>query len=657
MATARRWGRGLFALLLALALLPVTLPVTARAADPLPVSSVTFSFTDNGVTAEGEGSGYVINGTALQIDQPGVYTVTGSCREGSITVEKEITDVTLILQDLTLSCSTAAPLSCNKETGVTIFTADDVTLSDKEDPDDENSEGAVIKIKSDASLTLAGSGTLNVSGDCKNGIKTGARSVVTVESGTVNITAANHGLSADNEVVINGGDVSIAAGNEGIKASPGEDDTDSLGNITINGGTVSITAADDGLHAEGDLTVNGGDVTVSAGDDALKAKGDLTINDGTVTVTDCLEGLEGATVTLNGGTGHITAADDGINASNSDLSGSAHSSLFSVAINGGSWYINAGGDGLDANGTVTVSGGVTELYGSTGIVEAALDYNTTCAFRGGTLLAVGMRGVPGPSSSGVSVVFGIRGFGRFGSSRSDSADSIALFAGDSLSIVDSRGTELYAATAVKSAEQVIFASDRLVPGEPYTLCVNGVAAVTCIADGLEFTDVAKNAWYADAVFWAMDKDITTGTSNTTFSPDDPCTRAQIVTFLWRAVESPAVSGDNPFTDVTEDAWYRSAVLWAVDEGVTAGTGDAVFSPDDPCTRAQAVTFLWRVAGSPAVSGDNPFTDVAEGAWYYDAVLWAVDKGITAGTGRTTFSPDDLCTRAQIVTFLWRDRTA
>ena len=173
---------------------------------------------------------------------------------------------------------------------------------------------------------------------------------------------------------------------------------------------------------------------------------------------------------------------------------------------------------------------------------------------------------------------------------------------------------------------------------------------------MPFTDVPVNEYYADAIAWAEEQGITTGTSATTFSPDVSCTRAQIVTLLWRAAGSPSANGNNPFTDVPQGSYYYDAVLWAVSQGITAGTSATTFSPDTACTRAQAVTFLYRAAGSPAANGSDPFTDVFSGAYYAGAVQWAVGRSITHGTSTTTFSPDAGCTRAQIVTFLYRDRT-
>ena len=171
---------------------------------------------------------------------------------------------------------------------------------------------------------------------------------------------------------------------------------------------------------------------------------------------------------------------------------------------------------------------------------------------------------------------------------------------------------------------------------------------------MSFTDVADKAYYRDAVEWAVDNGITKGTTATTFSPNATCTRAQAVTFLWRAAGSPEPETRTmPFTDIPVGSYYYDAVLWAVENGITKGTSDTTFSPNMTCTRAQIVAFLWRSEKSPAAGTANPFADVKSTAYYADAVLWAVKENITKGTTNTTFSPDADCTRAQIVTFLYR----
>ena len=169
-----------------------------------------------------------------------------------------------------------------------------------------------------------------------------------------------------------------------------------------------------------------------------------------------------------------------------------------------------------------------------------------------------------------------------------------------------------------------------------------------------FVDVATGSYYEDAVDWAVENGITKGTDDTHFSPDGICTRAQAVTFLWRTAGSPKPeTRAMPFTDVPVGSYYYDAVLWAVENGITKGTSDTTFSPNMTCTRAQIVAFLWRSEKSPAAGIANPFADVKSTAYYADAVLWAVKENITKGTTSTTFSPNADCTRAQIVTFLWR----
>jgi hypothetical protein len=183
-----------------------------------------------------------------------------------------------------------------------------------------------------------------------------------------------------------------------------------------------------------------------------------------------------------------------------------------------------------------------------------------------------------------------------------------------------------------------------------------------IADGLDsfckaFLDVPSGSYYYDAVQWAVSNKITSGYSAIRFGPDSSCSRAQMVTFLWRAAGSPTATATvNPFADVTAGDYFYQAVLWAVQKGITAGTSETTFSPNDIVDRGQVVTFLWRAAGSETVIGTpNPFTDVTVDDYYNQAVLWAVNKKITQGTSETTFSPADPCTRAQAVTFLYRSR--
>ncbi|MBP5750781.1 MAG: S-layer homology domain-containing protein, partial [Firmicutes bacterium] len=167
-----------------------------------------------------------------------------------------------------------------------------------------------------------------------------------------------------------------------------------------------------------------------------------------------------------------------------------------------------------------------------------------------------------------------------------------------------------------------------------------------------FVDVPEGAYYEKAVDWAVENGVTAGTDETHFSPDTVCTRAQVITMLWAAAGAPSAELPGRFEDVAESDYYAKAVAWAVENGVTAGTDGTHFSPDAPCTRAQVITMLWAAAGVPSAEPSSRFEDVAEDAYYARAVAWALEKDVTAGTDETHFSPDAVCTRAQAVTFLY-----
>ena len=238
-------------------------------------------------------------------------------------------------------------------------------------------------------------------------------------------------------------------------------------------------------------------------------------------------------------------------------------------------------------------------------------------------------------------------------SRADRGDTVTItvkpdagYALGQLTVTDKNGKELELSDQGKGKYTFTM------PGSKVTVAAS-FKLIESTPEAPAFEDVDANAWYADAVKWAVEQGVTSGTSDTTFSPDATCTRAQMVTFLWRANGSPKAAGVNPFTDVSSGAYYYDAVLWAAEKGITGGTSATTFSPDAVLTRSQTVTFLWRANGSPAASGSS-FGDVAPDAWYANAVAWAVAEGITTGTGGSSFSPNAPCTRAQTVTLMYRD---
>lgn len=236
-----------------------------------------------------------------------------------------------------------------------------------------------------------------------------------------------------------------------------------------------------------------------------------------------------------------------------------------------------------------------------------------------------------------------------------------------ITLSDGRTQKFYLDNEVNSIEDITSRPGFDPDGKPCTVVTitmtNGDVERFYVYDGKDgedgetvvtpiFTDVPANAYYADAVAWAVANGITTGTDENTFSPNAPCTRAQVVTFLWRAMGSPEPRSAGTFTDVDASSYYAKAVRWALENGITSGTSATTFDPNAVCTRAQVVTFLMRALDGRSY-GSAGFADVAASSYYADAVAWAVANGITDGTSATTFSPDTQCNRAQIVTFLYR----
>ena len=318
----------------------------------------------------------------------------------------------------------------------------------------------------------------------------------------------------------------------------------------------------------------------------------------------------------------------------------------------------------DENLTATISGSSKTIKvknGTNSAITVTVNGTAYMIDKDGTqevsyTQSTGGGGGGGSSSSGdyiVSVDKTTHGKVTVSPSRADKGDTVTItvkpdkgYELDELTITDKNGDK------IKLAEKDEGKFTFKMPGSKVTVEAS-FKLIETEPEAAVFADVPASAYYADAVKWAVELGITSGTSASTFSPDMSCTRAQIVTFLWRANGSPKADGANPFTDVSADAYYYDAVLWAVKEGITSGTSATTFAPDMTVTRGQTVTFLYRAAGAPAVSGGS-FADVAADAYYADAVAWAVKEGITSGTGGNSFSPDAPCTRGQIVTFLYRD---
>ena len=431
-------------LLLILCALPLFLP-TAKAAEYDERNATVFTFSDSEITADdGSYTGYKIKGTALTISSAGTYIIKGSCSDGSVTVKKGTTGVTLVLSGLDLTSSDTAPIACNKSTEVTIIAADGTenTLTDSEMNNDEtytdnaNAENAVIKCKDGSTVTVCGTGSITINANGKNGIKSGAST------------------EAEGEA-----------------------------SLTIKEVTLDITAVNDAINAEQLLNIESGNITVSAGDDGIHC--DLVMNIGVlggdvpvINIKKSCEGIEAASITVNAGDISVLSEDDCMNAANSDLTGYA----FDITIAGGTLSMySTSGDGIDSNGTLTVPGGFTQVFTANSADNEPLDADGTVSITGGTVLAAGgSAGMGIKLTSSQSYISygssGMGGMGGFGGGQQSSRIS----AGSTVTVSDSSGNTLVSTSVPCSVSYLIFSSPEITAGEKYTLSSNGstVSALT-----------------------------------------------------------------------------------------------------------------------------------------------------------------------------------
>ena len=402
--------------------------------------AITFTFSDSGITASASG-GYKLEGTALTIQSAGTYILTGSCADGSVTVKKGTTGVTLVLNGLDLTSSDTAPIACNKSTEVTIFAAagsvnrltDSAQNNDDNYPDNENAENAVIKCKDGSTVTLCGTGTVYITANGKNGIKSGA---TTDEEGETSLTIRELTLVIDAPV------------NDAINAEQ---------TLNMESGSLSISAADDAVHSDYDLNI-GADGTAGP----------------TIDISACYEGLEAATLNIYSGDISILATDDCLNAANSDLTGYA----FSMNISGGSIYVyTTAGDGFDSNGSLTISGGTVAVFSANTADNQPLDADGAVTITGGTVLAAG-----GSNGMGLSLTANqpCVSFGASGGMGGGMISSLVT-RGSTLSVRDASGNVLYSVEAPCNVSYALFSGAALSAGSSYSLCSGSTAAASSTA--------------------------------------------------------------------------------------------------------------------------------------------------------------------------------
>lgn len=475
------------ALLISLALILLIFAPAAFAQD---TDETIITFSDSGASVSGTSDGLTVKGTNVKVNASGTYRFKGSCSNGSIVVKKSVTGVTLILDNLTLSASATAPITCNKGTEVNIVAAagsvntladdqynnDDVYTDETTYPDIEN---AVIKCKDGSNVVISGTGTINVNAYGKNGIKGGCDLYEEDDDGNATDTLLSTASLTIKDATLN----------VNIKHSYKDpDDANSYDG--------------DAIKSDKELNILSGNITAAANDDGIKC--DYTLNIGaqgtagpTIKVTKAAEGIEGAVVNVYSGNVYVTASEDGINAANGDIAD--RSADFSYNQFGGYVYVNVtNGDGIDSNGSASLSGGTLEVYSPSQGDGDPIDTEYGCTFGGATVLAVGHNAMMqsytaktpyvtfGSSSGGQGGFYG--GPGRNSMQSDNSSDvfggnsaTTLVKSGSTITIKDSSGNTLYTATAVRDASYIVFASATLTSGTTYTLYSNGSQVATASA--------------------------------------------------------------------------------------------------------------------------------------------------------------------------------
>ena len=668
----------LLAALLASALAAGMLPTSACAVSSAYTSSnaTLISFTDSAVTADGAYSGYEIEGTDVFITAAGTYVFSGDCDDGSITVKKGVTGVTLVLNGLTLTNADSAAITLNKTAEAALIAAagSENTVADTAGANDEN---AAVKVKSGASLSLSGTGTLTACGNAKNGIKGASDAVITVDELTLNIEAADDGLSCDDELTIKGGRVNITAGGDAVKASPDTDDaenpdTTSLGNVTVSGGTMTLTAANDGVQADGNLTISGGTFAVTANgghttaliDDSASCKGlkagkTLTVSGGTVNVDSADDALHANDVTVSGGTLTLTSGDDAVHADNDLVVGVKGSSSTSnpkiditasyeglegttVSVYSGDIDVAASDDGVNAANSeigersdkyaINIAGG--DLYIDAG--SDGLDSNNDINITGGRVEVYGADAMM-DAAIDYDGTFTLSGGTLFGAGMEPGAGTQAYIAVGETSPSGGHG-------GMGGGQGMTRPTDE--SGNPMTRPDKTDGSTMTPPDGQqsgtrpEKPSGDKNGWTGGKGQSANRESALGIKKGSVITVQDASGKTLYTATALGSMSSVIFSS----ADIKEGETYTVLV-----DGVSVGTATAKLG-----TSSSSSGSLGQNQNSGAQPGGvSGFGDVPQTSWFADAVKYVSENKLMNGTSTTAFSPNENMSRAMLATVLYR----
>lgn len=673
----------LLAALLASALAAGMLPTSACAVSSAYTSSnaTLISFTDSAVTADGAYSGYEIEGTDVSITAAGTYVFSGDCDDGSITVKKGVTGVTLVLNGLTLTNADSAAITLNKTAEAALIAAagSENTVADTAGANDEN---AAVKVKSGASLSLSGTGTLTACGNAKNGIKGASDAVITVDELTLNIDAADDGLSCDDELTIKGGRVNITAGGDAVKASPDTDDaenpdTTSLGNVTISGGTITLDAANDGVQADGNLTISGGTFAVTANgghttaltDDSASCKGlkagkTLTVSGGTVNVDSADDALHANDVTVSGGTLTLASGDDAVHADNDLVVGVKGSSSTSnpkiditasyeglegttVSVYSGDIDVAASDDGVNAANSelgehsdkfaIHIAGG--DLYVDAG--SDGLDSNNDISITGGRVEVYGADAMM-DAAIDYDGTFTLSGGTLFGAGMEPGAGTQAYVAVGETSPSGGHGGMGGGQGMTRPTDE----NGNLMTRPDKT--DGGMQTPPDGADGQqngtrpEKPSDDKNGWTGGKGQSANRESALGIKKGSVITVQDASGKTLYTATALGSMSSVIFSS----SDIKEGETYTVLV-----DGASVGTATAKLGTSS----SDGGSFA---PGQNQNSGAQPgsvssFGDVPQTSWFADAVKYVSENKLMNGTSTTAFSPNGNMSRAMLATVLYR----